>query len=176
MHRIKVAVLGLLLASGAQAQSDTSQKYRPAFKNLSGPEVVAVFISSTWCVGNRAPGLHEAIERAKLLLRERARGDSKGFRAVGVALDWHPDSGRAYLREFGEFDELALGSNWFGLAPETYIWADTAARAAIPQFVVYERTVQPAGRRIAFQPRRVRIRVYGGPEIVEWAQAGARIP
>lgn len=46
--------------------------YEPSYDNPDGEEMVLVFVSSTWCAGNRAPGIHEAIEEAKLTIAGQA--------------------------------------------------------------------------------------------------------
>jgi len=167
----------LLLAALAMASQPTAaqEKYRPSGRTPGGAELVAVYVSSTFCIGSRAEGLHEAVEKVKLILSERASEGGVGFRAVGVALDWHTDSGKAYLDEFGAWDEIAVGSNWFGMGPEILIWGDTSARSSIPQLVVYEHDVFPAGSEVTFTPRRYLKRVYGADAIVTWVRDGAQI-
>jgi hypothetical protein len=132
-------------------------------------------MSSSTCAGNRAPGLHQAVDSLKLLLQARAAASGQQFRVVGVALDWSPDSGFAYLRQFGAFDELDVGRNWFGLGVERFIWADTTARPTIPQVVIYEQDIAPAGRAV-FGRANVLKRVLGGDSIVTWVRSGAPIP
>ena len=98
---------------------------------------------------------------------------------IGVALDWATDSGLAYLREFGRFDEIAVGRNWFNLVAERFIWSDSTAQGSIPQVLVYEQTTTPGARgarRPTIGPAHVIKRVYGGAPIVEWVQRCAPIP
>ena len=167
-----LAITGMtLLATSVQAQG-----YQPSHSNPRGPELVAVYISSSTCVGNRAPGLHEALDTLKLILQARARAAGAVFRMVGVALDWAPDSGLAYLRGFGAFDELNLGRNWFNLGAERWIWSDSSATSNIPQVVIYEQTIAMAPTRVEFSTPHVVKRVYGGDKIVEWVRGGAAVP
>lgn len=173
---LRTRVFTALILAGITVGRASAQQYQPTFPDAAGPQLIAVYISSTWCIGNRAPGLHEAVDSLKLILQERAKASGRQFRAVGVALDWSPDSGLAYLKEFGDFDELTVGRNWFNLAVERLVWADTAAPASIPQVLVYEQTITPAKTRVGFSRSRVVKRVVGGPQIVEWVRAGARIP
>lgn len=169
--------IGVALAMCACALPLAAQGYAPAFPNPQGtPQLVAVYISSSNCVGNRAPGLHQAIDSLKLLLQARASATGRQFRAVGVALDWSPDSGLAYLRQFGAFDELDIGRNWFGLGVERFIWADSTARPVIPQIVIYEQELSPGPGRARFGPPSVLRRVLGGDSIVTWVRAGALVP
>ncbi len=166
-----ISVMTLLLAQGASAQA---RRYEPAYANPRGSELVAVYISSSWCIGNRVAGLREAIEAAKLRLADRTRAEGRTFRAVGVALDWEPDTGLAYLREFGQFDELVVGSNWFNLGATTLIFADSTGRPTIPQLLIYERTIDTSNpRRLQFGPPRVMQRVVGGDSIVVRVKDGS---
>lgn len=168
---LSVAVLLTAVPALAMAQVPT---YEPSHDTPSGEELVLAFVSSTWCVGNRAPGLHEAIEQAKLEMSDRASVEGIDFRALGVALDWPADSGIAYLQEFGEFDELVVGSNWWNLGAQELIWEDDETNPQIPQVIVFRREITSSGTP-SFGPRRVLKRVVGGDPIVDWVQAGAEL-
>lgn len=165
-----VAVCALVLAhttSLAQAP-----RYEPTNASPNGPELVMTYISSSWCIGNRAPGLHEAVDSLKLLLADWAHRHNMTFRAVGVALDWEPDSGWAYLAEFGRFDELDVGSNWFNLGAALLIWADTTAAPRIPQVLVYRHDIRSTKDRVTVGKPLLLKRVEGGDEVVAWARGG----
>jgi hypothetical protein len=141
LSRLAAPVLSItLLASNARAQAP---HYQRKGADPHAPELVMAYISSTWCIGNRAPGLHQAVDSLKLLLAAWAQAHNMTFRAVGVAIDWAPDSGLAYLKEFGNFDELVVGSNWFNLGATAFVWADTTARPVIPQVLVVRHDVMP---------------------------------
>lgn len=168
---LSVAVLLAAVPAVANAQERT---YEPSHDSPSGEELVLAFVSSTWCVGSRAPGLHEAIEQAKLEMSDHASVEGIDFRALGVALDWPADSGIAYLQEFGEFDELIVGSNWWNLGAQELIWEDDETNPRIPQIIIFRREITSSGAP-SFGPRRVIKRVEGGDTIVDWVQAGAEL-
>lgn len=173
LHSSKIS-LSLLLCGAAWPVA--AQQYVPTFPSPRGTQLVAVYISNSTCVGNRAPGLREAIDSLKLLLRARAAAEGRQFRAVGVALDWSPDSGLAYLGHFGAFDELDVGRNWFGLGVERFIWADSTVPPNIPQVVVYLQDVALGTGRPVFGQPTVLKRVFGGSAIVTWVRSGAALP
>ena len=154
----------------------SAQAYQPKDSLASGPQLVAVFISSSWCSGNRAPGFHEAIDSLKVILARRAQASGRQFRMVGAALDWMPDSGVAYLKRFGAFDEVVAGLNWTNSAAERYIWSDTAGTPHVPQVVVYEQTIVSEKDRVIFGPIHVLKRIHGGDVIVSWVHDGAPTP
>lgn len=171
--RFASVLAAVLFSSNASAQS---ARYQPSDKTPSGPELVMTYVSATWCVGNRAPGLHESVDSLKLLLAGWARQHNMTFRAVGVSLDWQTDSGLAYLAEFGKFDELVVGSNWFNLAATTLIWPDTTAEPGIPQVLVYQHDVVPGKSRVTIGRPVILKRVQGGDQVVAWARQGAPLP
>jgi hypothetical protein len=95
---------------------------------------------------------------------------------IGVSMDWEPEIGWSYLRQVGAFDEVAVGSNWFGLHPEVLMFSGAAVEPSIPQIVIYERTVASGGARPTFGPRRILRALRGRDEIVAWLNAGAPLP
>ena len=156
-------LLTAVLVPSVQGQQ---ARYAPTFRNPRGSELVLMYISSSTCMGNRSRGIHEAVEQAKIHLAARAQAEGRTFRAIGVALDWQPDSGLAYLREFGQFDELVVGSTFFNLGATDLIWGDSTSRATIPQLILYERTVDPSN------PRRIRL---GRPHVLDTVVGGDSI-
>ena len=164
-------VCALALANSASLAQ--APRYSPTNANPNGPELVMTYISSSWCIGNRAPGLHEAVDSLKLLLANWAHQHDMTFRAVGVALDWQPDSGLVYLAEFGKFDELNVGSNWFNLSAATFIWGDTSSAPSIPQVLVYRHDISSTKNRVTVGKPVLLKRVQGGDQVVAWARSGA---
>jgi hypothetical protein len=168
---ISLLILVAVLPTVAQAQQ---REYEPSNDIRADEELVLVFVSSSTCVGARATGLHEAIRQAKLTISDRASIEGVDFRAVGVALDWPTADGVAYLSEFGKFDELTVGSNWFNLAAETMIWGDDGTDPTIPQLIVFRREIATAPTP-SFGKRKVLKRVEGSDSIVEWVRAGVAL-
>ncbi|HEX7961401.1 MAG TPA: hypothetical protein VF493_15875 [Terriglobales bacterium] len=156
--------------------SANAQKYRASNTNPHGEQLVAAFVSSSTCIGGQAAGLAEAIDAIKVALDARAARSGQQFRALGVATDWSPTVGLSYLAQFGNFDELHVGGNWFGLGPQQLLWADTAVRASIPQILVYKQRVESTGPRVSFSPRVVIRQIAGPDSIIAWAKAGAPLP
>ena len=139
-------------------------------------EVVAVFISMADCCDALTRDLRAPVDSVRSVLRSRALRVNESFRMVGVSLDWEPEVGWNYLRQFGAFDEVAVGSNWFGLHPEVLIFSGAEIEASIPQIVLYERTVALGDARPTFGPRRMLRALRGRDQIVAWLNAGAPLP
>lgn len=148
--------------------------YQPAESLESGEEIVLVFIGASFCNAQNTPGFPEVVERAKLRLQEHAQANGVRFRAVGVALDWRAADGLAFLERFGQFDEVASGSNWISDAATKYIWRDIPGDADVPQMLVLRRMVE-TGQAIRLGEDRVVKRIRGTADIKNWVSAGATL-
>ena len=164
--------LALLASTVAQAQVGTRQVSR----NAPVREVAAVFISMADCCDALTRDLRGPVDSVRSILRTRALRANESFRMIGVSLDWEPEVGWNYLRQFGPFDEVAVGSNWFGLHPEILMFSGADVEASIPQIVIYDRTVALREPRPVFGPRRMLRSLRGREQIVEWLNAGAPLP
>lgn len=111
----------------------------------------------------------------KPLVAAQAKRSGAAFAAVAVALDRDLNKGLAFVRPNGAFDEYVIGSDMTGIAAERFIWGDSLAARAVPQVIVFERTVEAVPRKpITFGAARVLRRV-GGDSIPLWARAGAPV-
>jgi len=168
-----LVVLGLLLsASVAFAQEP---HYEPSYEVPNGPAVVFVYLGSYDCGPCHDPALKEAVEKAKLLLAERAKAEGKAFMAIGTSLGWDVEKGLGFLRDTGHFDELIVGRNWLNSAALTYLWGDKAAQPALPGIVVYEQTLgwREDGRGIEAGERIYMLDLAGQQALIAWVEAGA---
>jgi hypothetical protein len=131
--------------------------YVPSTKAPEGTEVVAIFISSSWCVANRDSTFKPTVRRMMTRLAEDSRAAGRPLDIIGVSLDWSVADGVRYLQEFGDFDEITVGRNWFNLAAMQYIWRDPDGLPVVPQVVLLERTVGQSadGKRVQVSPDRV---------------------
>jgi hypothetical protein len=110
----------------------------------------------------------------KTLLAAQAKQRGAAFSVVGVSTDWGVKEGAAFLEPNGPFDQIVVGGNWTNLGVERYVWSDSTRRPAMPQVLVFERTVKPGGR-ITFSEARLLRQVVDGKEIPAWVAAGAPI-
>jgi hypothetical protein len=153
-----------------------SGEYAPRYTIPSGRQLVVVYVGMTGCGASRDPELKRAVRRMKPLVARQADSLGRALSIAGVALDWEADSGAAYLRSLGMWDEMVVGNNWVNLGAERYVWREEGGRPAIPQVLVYERSVTPAKRGIVFSPARRLGRYLGTEEIVGWVERGAPLP
>jgi hypothetical protein len=137
---------------------------------------VAVLISDRHCIGNQARGFRESIDSMNTFLAARARAAGIGFVAVGISLDWEPDSGFAYLQSLSHFDEIVVGRNWFNVAVAHYIWADSTRVPAVPQVLLLERTTTMGKSGVTIGQERLLAAFTRADSIVGWVRAGTPIP
>lgn len=167
-----------LPASSAKARTpaDTStvDTYIPDYEFRSGPEIVLVFIGASFCGAQREPGFPAVVERAKLAVAGHARQRRQQFRAHAVSLDWKPDDALDFLRHFGAFDEMSIGSNWLNDGAARYIWRDLPGQPAVPQIVLLQRHIETGGA-VSVQDEHVIRRIMGTEQIAAWVNSGAPI-
>lgn len=160
---------------GAPADS-TLQRYVSNVSIKTGDEVAMVFVGASFCGAHNVPGFPQVIERAKIAVQRQAGEQSKQFRAVGVALDWKPADGYAFMARFGEFDEITAGSNWLGDGATRYVWRELAGGPEVPQLLIVERHVDAdADQAIRMSGDRVVRRLLGTRAIEAWVAEGAPI-
>ncbi len=148
--------------------------YVPDFEFRKGKEIVLVLVGAAFCGAQREPGFPQAVEDAKLRVREQATARGAQFRAVAVSLDWKTDEALSFLEGFGAFDELTVGSNWLNDGARRYIWHDLPGPPDVPQLLVVERDVETEPQ-VRVRNERVIKRISGALPVIAWVKDGARI-
>ena len=181
MRTIAVGIAVLMLAvqvvdgQTPQMRADTG-RYSPRYELPNGKQIVVVYIGATSCGPCRTPEFKDVVRRMKPLLARQADSLKRPLSINGVAIDWVVDSGYAFLKEAGEWDEITVGNNWVNVGALRYIWGDTLTRPAMPQVIIYERTMSPELRRIGFGAE-VRVGQFvGSDDVTAWVKRGAPIP
>jgi len=137
-------------------------------------EIVAVFTTMASCCQTLVPSLKGPLDSMRMMLAAEAARRGAEFKIVGVSLDWEPEVGWEHLKQFGRFDEVAVGGNWWNMPAEILMFSDTSRNApTVPQVLVYEHTVTSHESALVFGPRRTLVRVN---DIGKWVRAGAPIP
>lgn len=142
----------------------------------TGDEIIVVFIGASFCGGTKRPGLKETVREMNRLLTERAHAVGYGSVTIGVALDWSIEEGLSFLREFGPFDEIAVGRNWLNVDAIRYIWKDLPGSPTLPQVVVVHRHVDVGAVAVDVGVERLLVRKLGADRIEQWVSAGAVLP
>ncbi len=167
-----VSILAMVATSASNVIAQGTS-YVPSQKNPSGTEYVAVFITADFCVGSKQPGMVEAIEKMKVLLRDRAVSSQAQFAASGVSLDWDVSTGVTHLKKFGEWDDINAGRNWFNKSAVDFIWRLPNGLPSTPQVLLLARSVKATSRGDTISPDTVIGRLVGSDEIIQWVKDGA---
>ncbi|HEX8450635.1 MAG TPA: hypothetical protein VF647_00995 [Longimicrobium sp.] len=180
MTRIHVLALAALLSGvaspAALAGQGAAGAYRASNTDPQGREVVAILISSSTCIANQQAGFKPAVREMMRRLGVQRDSAKLHLSITGVSTDWEPRVAVSYFEEFGEFDELVVGRNWFNSAITQHVWQTEGARSVIPQIILLERTVTQGERGLRITGERVIGRFWGGDEIMAWAARGAPLP
>ena len=168
--------LAILLAGGRigglSAQDST---YRAGGPELTGPQLITVYVGATTCKPCRWPSFKEAMQKALYLVSQEAARRNMRYATVGVALDANKAKGLALLEPHDQFDELLVGGGWIGTGATQYIWSDTTVTGAIPMLLVVERDLDQRKdyRWMGLGNQKVLLRLTGANEIMAWVKQGA---
>ena len=171
-HTCRIPIIAALAASSLSAQLRPVALTR---ESVATREIGAVFISMASCCEGMTADLRGPIDSVRRVLLSRAQENGSAFRMIGVSLDWRPEDGWNYLKQFGEFNEVAVGNNWYGMLPEVLMFTDGNVEPVVPQIVIYERMVTRGETRPTFGPRTILKRLRGRDEIVAWLRDGSRL-
>lgn len=165
-------------ASGAIAGDTTYTPRLP--KSVRGRQLYVVYLGAKGCGHSRDAELVAAVRHLKGLARDQADRRQQPFAVAGVALDARVGDGLAYLASLGEFDEVATGSGFRNMAAVERVWRAPEGLPAIPQVLVYERTLternDPYGDSwIDYTPDRLVGRHLGTDAILAWVARGAPV-
>jgi len=123
-----------------EENTNTESTYLPEYLFSDGNEIALVYITSAHCFFSTSPEMPKLIEKAKLRARNEAIENGASFAAIGVVVDWNVNQGFKHLSQFGEFDEVIIGRNWFNTGARKFIYADTTVlRGSVPQLVIVSR-------------------------------------
>ena len=171
-------VLCFALSSLAAAQEYVAGVDRDeAYDTREGTDVVMAYFGGTTCFACNIPEFKAAVDRAKVLLAQRAEREGKTFVALGVALDPGVASGLDFLAAAGPFDEVAVGRNWFNSAALAHLWREEGLddrRIGLPTIVVFERDMDTRPVVTTSAPRYL-VELAGADTIIAWVKAGALV-
>lgn len=169
----RLLAIPVFVACATNAPGPPSE--REAYRNpiVAGDVIVMVLVTSSGLIGER-DGFPQAVTEIRRELQRRADAAGMHFRAVGVSLDADTETGLSTLARVGEFDELAVGSNWMNSAVLRYILVDHKGPTGTPQLVLLKRSVSVEP--ISVKGEEVILRVIGGFRIIEWLNEGLPVP
>lgn len=143
---VMLSLVGLVLAArGVRAavlfdrEAGETGKASP---DHSGPELLAVYIGSSTCIGSKIPEFRPVQQQVMRALGQLAEHDGLRFRRIGVAVDVGPRTGFEYLDKFGPFDSKLVGGGWENPGAVDYLFRGLPGDATIPQIVIVQRHVE----------------------------------
>jgi hypothetical protein len=112
--------------------------YKPDYQYKSGKELAMVYISSPNCGYCTSPNMPEYVEKSKLNAQKIAKENDANFSVIGVAIGWSVQEGLDHLENFGTFDEVMAGRNWFNIGARKYIYNEipSGTKGSVPQIVL----------------------------------------
>ncbi len=114
--------------------------YMPEFRNLDGDEIALIFITSPYCYFSNLAEMPQLIEKSKIRAMNIANDSQANFAAIGVVIVWDVNEGFEHISNFGQFDEIMIGRNWFNIGARKYIYADTTiSKGSVPQLLIVSR-------------------------------------
>lgn len=169
-----IALMLLLVAGGGRLQAQDTT-YAPSRALVDGKQIVAVYFGGSWCSPCRRPEMKSAIRRMKPLVAAQAKAQGASFSAMVVVFDSTLKSGLDFIEPLGAFDEYSIGPDFVSLPAQYYMWGVLPPEPAVPQVLVFERTVhaQPP-KPVTFGALHVLKRI-GGDSIPVWVRDGAKI-
>jgi hypothetical protein len=159
-------------SSSVGQQLNTIGKVR---KFESGKQIILAFIGSSTCGAAARPELIPAFKEIRAQVEASAKERKAQIFVIGIATDWYISTGLRFLGEYGPFDEVIVGQNWFNTGAVKYIWRDVPGPGGTPQIVVVERDVQVDGGNVTVSDETLLARKLGLDEIIQWSRQRIRL-
>lgn len=119
--------------------SEIEDKYLQRNSIENKEEIVFTYITSPACVLCTQSETFENVIKLKNLLKVNADSLDLGFLAMAVVITWDVDEGYNHLMNFGKFDEILIGNNWFGTGGIKYLFEEIPGRPGVPQILLTKR-------------------------------------
>jgi hypothetical protein len=97
------------------------------------------------------------------MLLTAAEAESLRFSTAGVAVNWNAAVGVRMLEEFGPFDEVLAGKNWFNSGVELYL-RDVRT---VPQIILLRKSYSEVAKQSHLDSVTIISRHVGQPAIIE---------
>ncbi len=130
----------------------------------TGVHVVFVLINPS---SKSRPEYVDDVKRARAAVREYADSHHFFLSTIGVSDHWDVDEGLAILRQFGPFEEIIVGRNWFNTGLRRYA-LDLGGPLAFPQVIVTLEEIQVRDRGWESKGVTEVARLVGKEQLKEW--------
>jgi hypothetical protein len=148
--------------------------YVSDFGSSSNIEITMIYIGHSRCIFSNSVNMYDAIEGAKITMKDFADENSYSFRVIGISTDNDPYIGFNYFKKFGYFDELILGGGWSNIGMMSML-GEMGAETSTPQIITLIREYHPTNRTLVSNER-VILTLRGMNIIKDWADNGYLMP
>tara|TARA_R100000027_G_scaffold7185_1_gene5497 strand:- start:192 stop:626 length:435 start_codon:yes stop_codon:yes gene_type:complete len=140
-----------------------------------------VYITSPGCGICTLQENIEVVKQIKSRLEKKADSLELGFMTIGISNNWVIEKGYSHLEDYGSFDEVLIGNNWFGTGTMKYIFDEFAGTPAVPSLVLTKRVYGGSNNDSTFIARGVEDeqlvrRMFGIDKLREWLDQGLPLP
>lgn len=152
------------------------------FASANGTHLIAFVVTASECGWSNQPAVMDAIGALRTTIRSAHKESFAHVSVVGVLLDENLDEGLRFASDMGKgrldgaFDQLIIGGSWLNEQIVRMVWRDRVARAATPQVLVIQRSVNTQGyltdKRIFVEGDTVVANVVGGSDLLSWVSRG----
>ena len=182
--------LGMTISRSSFRTRLASDRRKPAFEapinpfaKYRGSNLVAFVVTAADCGWSNSPTLIDAVGSLRQRLQAAHGRHYAHITIIAVVLDDTLDVGVQFLSKFGRgrldsaFDQVVVGGSWMNEEIVRFVWREHAARAASPQVIVVERSVNTdsylSESVIGVQKDHVVANPRGTAEILDWIRNGA---
>jgi hypothetical protein len=173
--RNTTALLTIALVTSLCLAGDEPPANGATFGSVDGKELAFVYFGGSGCGPCKAPGMKEAVIKAKGMIAKLAADHHLAFSTTGVAVDASIERGLDFLKNVGPFDQIVVGREWENSAVlELMAAGGSESIIGIPQIIIYERTIEHRGQQIVASKPTILERI-PGTGIPLWVQYGAQV-
>lgn len=157
------------------ATTATAQEIAPEPGERTSRQLVVVYFGATNCAPCLQDDTKEAVRDVIRVAEKEATQRDIDFQSMGAALDSDWEEGIALLTSTAEFDEYTSGGAWKNAAAIEHLWKENAVSPAIPQMVIFARSITHRPGGMDFSNPVELVRLVGASQMREWLRSGGVI-
>lgn len=157
-----------------QNNSNKNHLYKPTFKKDHIHEINLIYIGSSNCGFSNSDLLYETVDSLKAEVQNISLTNNVGFSAIGIAAEWGLLNGVNHLNNFGYFDEIIIGNNWYNNGIIKYV-GELGEEPSIPKIILTFKTYAPDLKFHIVNEKKI-LSLTGEYQIVDWFKKGTPLP
>lgn len=171
-----------LLSAEKVTKEDDAPPVNP-FASANGTHLIAFVVTASDCSWSTQPSAMQAISSIREKLLAKHGGSYAKISVIGVLVDSNIEAGLKFVSKLSDgnpeqvFDQVSVGGSWLNEQIVRFVWREHAFRAASPQVLLIERSVNTesylSNQTIAVDGSdRLLANPVGSEEIVGWIIQG----